>query len=864
MNEFTGATSNNANDSPNGRLTAMETSPECQLVMDRISTLRSLNVAGPGRSSIFLFTALSLLAMSGPRLLAQLPHAQISYLYPPGGKQGTEVQVTVGGVNLDEGRALVFSHPNIVCEPIAGQSTKYKLKIGADVPLGAHEVWFVGRFGMSNPRSFVVGQRAESVESGTHNSLTTASVIAIGTTVNARVEASASDYYKFTAKKGQRVLIECQAAAIDSRMKASLVLFDLEARELARSRKGGLIDFTAPADGDYVIKTHDFRFRGGADYFYRLTVHDGPRVDFALPAAGIAGTTSKHTLYGRNLPGGKPVADMTSNGGALQSLEVEIAAPKEASAMSRDGRPSSGGVVGFEYRLKTEKGFSNPVILGLANAPLVVEKEPNDQPAEAQKIAVPCELSGQFFRQRDQDWLSFDAKKGDSFWVEIVSERIGLATHPFVLIQRVTKDAKGVESAADVKELYETTTNLGGRSFNTYSRDFAYRLDVKDDGAYRILVRDLNNEADAQPDRVYRLSIRKAAPDFHLIAKADDPLPIAANTRPAVPWSATLRKGESIPVQAMAFRRDGFNDAIELSVEGLPKGVKAYNAVIPAGKSTGWVTLTAAKDAGDWAGTVKVVGSAKIGDAVVKREARGASVNWAVKDYNVTPIDSRVVAGVSLSVIGKEIVPVAIVADSVKIYEGVVGGKIEVPLKLARVATYAADLKVKLIGHTAFAKFKDTTIKGKDKESKFAVDLKAYKLPVGEHALYLRTLSKGKYRANPEAAAAATAASKAAVTAAKSAAGAVTKAKAAVAAADKAVKAAGAKSEDEKKKLAVAKATAEKALKTAEATAKAAEAKKTSTAAAAKSAEARAKAKDITATFYSTPIRVKVNAAPKK
>lgn len=823
-----------------------------------------MNIAGLRRSSFLILTTLSLLATGGSSLFAQLPQSQISYLFPPGGKQGTEVVVTVGGANLDEGRTLLFSHPKIVCVPIAGQTTKFKLQIGADVPLGAHEAWFVGRFGMSNPRSFVVGQRTEAMESGTHNSLTTAAAIAMGTTLNGRADASASDYYKFTAKKGQRVLIECQAAAIDSRLKASLVLFDLEARELARSRKDGLIDFTAPADGDYVIKLHDFQFRGGADYFYRLTVHDGPRVDFALPAAGIAGTTSKHALYGRNLPGGKLVTDMTANGGALERLEVEIAAPKEATAISRDGRPSSGGVQGFEYRLKTEKGISNSLILGLANAPLAVEKEPNDQPAEAQKIAVPCDFSGQFFRQRDQDWLSFEAKKGDSFWVEVVSERLGLATHPFVLIQRVTKDAKGVESVADVKELYETTTNLGGRSFNTYSRDFAYRLDVKDDGAYRILVRDLNNEAGPQPQRVYRLSIRKAAPDFQLVAKADDPLPIAANTRPAGPWAATLRKGESIPLQAMAFRRDGFNDAIELSVEGLPKGVKAHKAVIPAGQSIGWVTLTAAKDASDWAGMVKVVGSAKIGDAAVKREARGASVNWAVKDYNISPIDSRLVAGVSLSVVGKEIVPIAIEADSAKVYEGAVGGKIEVPLKLARVAEYAADLKVKLIGHSAFAKFKDTTIKGKDKESKFAVDLKAYKLPVGEHTLYLRTQSKGKYRANPEAAAAATAASKAAAAEAKTAADAVTKAKVALTAAGKAVKAAGAKSEDEKKKLAAAKAAAETALKAAEAAAKAAEAKKTSTAAKAKSAEARAKAKDITATFYSTPIRVKVNAAPKK
>lgn len=823
-----------------------------------------MNAVAARRLSFCLLAALALFAAGSSHLLAQLPHAEIFSVFPPGGKQGTEVEVTLNGTDLDEGRTLLFSHSKIVCEPVAGQANKFQLKIGADVPVGAHEAWFVGRFGISNPRAFTVGQRTEAVEAGTHNSLSTAAPIAIGTTLNARVEASASDYFKFAAKKGQRLLVECQAASIDSRMEASLALFDLEARELARARREALIDFTAPADGEYVVKVHDFQFRGGADYFYRLSVHDGPHLDFVLPAAGIAGKTSKHTLYGRNLPGGKPVADLASNGAPLESLDVEIAAPKEGFAISRDRRPSSSGLVGFEYRLKTEKGVSNPVLLGFANAPLLVEKEPNDQPAEAQKVTVPCDLSGQFYRQRDQDWIGFDAKKGDSFWVEIVSERLGLPTHPFLLIQRVIRDAKGVESAADVKELYETAANLGGKTFDTYSRDAAHRLDVTEDGAYRILVRDLYNEAGPQPERVYRLSIRKAAPDFQLTAKAEDPEPIAANTRPADPWPATLRKGESIPFLVMAFRSDGFNDAIELTVEGLPRGLKAHKAVIPAGQSTGWLTLTAAKDAGDWAGLVKVVGSAKIGDAVVRREARGAAVNWPVKDYNVDPIQSRVVAGVSFSVIGNETIPIAIEADSEKVHEGVVGGKIEIPLKLERAADFTADLSVKPIGHGAFAKFKGVTIKGKDKESKFTLDLNAYKLPVGEHALYLRTQSKGKYRANPEAADAATKAAKEAETAARTASDAAAKTKADLAAADKAVKDAGAKSEDEKKKLADAKAAAEKTLAAAEAAVKATAATKASTAAAAKAAEARANAKDVTATFYSTPIRVKVNAAPAK
>ncbi len=673
---------------------------------------------------------------------AQLPHARLSSLFPPGGKAGSEVEVTAAGADLNEGRALLFSSSKISAEPIKGQANKFKVKIAPDTPVGVYEAWFAGKFGVSNPRGFVVGDRAEILESGTHNSLTTAAAVAIGTTVNGRADAAVADWFKFKAVKGQRVLIECRARDIDSRMEASLVLFDLDAAELARSRDGSLIDFVAPKDGEFVVKAHDFQFRGGADYVYRLTIHDGPRIDFILPAAGQSGKTTKHTIFGRNLPGAKH----DPQDGPLERLEVEIAAPAEAVAdgarLPGASRPSAGGVTGFLHRVTSDKGASNPILLGLSVAPVTVEKEPNDAPAEAQKIGVPLEISGQFFRQHDQDWFEFEAKKGDAFQIEMVSERMGLPTHPFGLVQRVTKDDGGVEKVADLKELYEDAANLGGRRFDTYSRDFSWGFSAPDAGTYRVMVRDLYNGGEAQPERVYRLAIRRAAPDFQLVAMTEDQLAQTANTRPVYQWPAHLRKGDTLPLRVMAFRRDGFNAAIELTVEGLPKGVTAHRAAIEAGQSVGWVILTAAKDAGDWAGQVKVVGSARIGETVARRTARGAGVDWTIGDYNVEDVPSRISAGLAVGVIGSEAAGVAMEAGDGKVITTTVGGKFELPVKVARDPGFGADLKVKVLGHSAFAKFKDATIKGA--AGKVAIDLNADKLPEGEHSLFLRAQSAGK------------------------------------------------------------------------------------------------------------------------
>jgi hypothetical protein len=48
--------------------------------------------------------------------------------------------------------------------------------------------------------------------------------------------------------------------------------------------KDSLVDFTAPADGDYIVRLRDVRGFGGARYAYRLSLRE-PRPDFRLSAA---------------------------------------------------------------------------------------------------------------------------------------------------------------------------------------------------------------------------------------------------------------------------------------------------------------------------------------------------------------------------------------------------------------------------------------------------------------------------------------------------------------------------------------------------------------------------------------------------
>ncbi|PYJ06819.1 MAG: hypothetical protein DME25_05520 [Verrucomicrobia bacterium] len=266
--------------------------------------------------SRFVWSFLFTLLFGQGLLLAQLPVARLLTVFPPGGKAGSQFEVALTGADLDEANQLHFSNPGIAAKQKIGENglpeaNKFVVCIATNVTPGVYEARVVGRFGISNPRAFVVGDLPEVIALTTNNSPAKAAPISLPT------------------RKGERVLIECKGREIDSRMDAALALYHAAGKELERSRSGGLLDFTPAADGEYLLKVCDFLFRGGGEYFYRLTVSTGPHIDFIFPPAGLAGTKGKYLLYGRNLPGGAPAKVSTVDEKPLDQLEVEIELPRE-------------------------------------------------------------------------------------------------------------------------------------------------------------------------------------------------------------------------------------------------------------------------------------------------------------------------------------------------------------------------------------------------------------------------------------------------------------------------------------------------------------------------------------------------------
>ena len=783
-------------------------------------------------SRLVTFLFFLLLSLDGATARADLPAIRLTGVFPPGARVGTTVEVNVAGDDLDDLAELRFAHAGIFAKPAVdaagkAQPNRFVVAVAPGVAVGTYDVRAVGRFGISYPRVFTVGDLPEAVESGSNTSPGGAVEMAINSTVSGATAASAVDHFRFTARQGQRVFVDCAAKSIDSLLDPVVELVDPSGREWERSRTGGVIDFTAPADGQYLLRVYDLTYRGGPAYFYRLTLSSRPQVDYVIPPAGVAGTRAKFVLYGRNLPNGQPAEGLSIDGRPLVQLPVEIELP---------AAPTGAKLTrGYEYRLRSDTGTSNPVFIAFADAAPVPEQAPNDQPDQPEKVAAPSEVAGRFFPQRDRDWFTFDARKGETWWLDVLSHRLGAATDPFLLVQRVTKNDKGEIQSADVQEVYDAEPVQGGADFGTGSRDPSYRLEVKEDSTYRALVRDLFNTTRDDPGLEYVLAVRKEKPDFQLLVGA----PRA--TAKELPGTPLLRRGGAMPVRVFALRRDGFNGEISLSVEGLPPGVTCAGTVMPAGSSAATLVLLAAESAAQWAGALRVVGKADVAGAPATREARATVVLVNAGEPPTEAMRSRLTADFSLGVSGSDAAPLSIEPADQKVFEAPAGGKVAVPLKLTWRADAAGKMKLKAGGHPVLDNFTEVEVDAKAPTANVELDLNRHKLVPGTHTLYVRAEGKVKYARKPEALKAAEEAKAAAEKAATDA------ANASKSAGDKLT---AAKTGTDAEAIKVA----EKAKADADAAAKAAEDRK---AAAVKSAADLA-AKDTEGFFFSAPIQVKV------
>ncbi|MFP6611286.1 MAG: PPC domain-containing protein [Pirellulales bacterium] len=725
------------------------------------------------RQAAFFGAAYVVLAAT-QSLYAQLPATRLVSIFPAGANPGTKVGVTISGTDLDDVDKLQFSHAGIVAkqkmaepgpfdkgpQPVADT---FEITVAADVPPGRYAARAIGKYGMSNPRVFTVGTLPELLEAEPNNAQDTATAIEkLPLIVNGQSHIAGDvDFYKVTATAGQRILISCFARRIDSRMEPVITIYDGRGRELHsvdnQHRGEALVDFTAPAAGEYFVKINDAVYQGSNEYFYRLSIGVLPHIDFIFPPAAIAGD-QPFTVYGRNLPGGQ-AAGISIDGRPLQKVNatISISAPiNDQLVTTAVVEPEMAGVDVVPYQVKSPAGASNIALVGLATATPINEQEPNDSPTAPQKLSLPCEVQGQFFPKRDRDWFEFEAKKDEIYTIEVISHRLGLPTNPSIIIQQVTTKEVPGEEGAPPKMVEERKTiatvqgnqinRIGGAEFDARTADPVHSFKVPADGRFCVLVRDSQSTFRADPRNVYRLAIRPQKPDFRLVA-----IPNKSYA------SVLLRKDGRTGIHVGAFRRDGFKGDITVSATGLPAGVTCPPVVIGGERNSACLILSAAADAAPATGLIQVSGKSRIGNADVTRVAGfGTAITSLPLRQNNQPRPSaqaRLARNLAVSISATESEPVAVGIGNGKVYETSRAGILKIPY--TRTGSFKGKINALGIDLPPNVELKAFAIDPNVSSGEFPIKLKN-NTPTGTYTICLFGIAeKVKYARNPEAAAAA-------------------------------------------------------------------------------------------------------------
>ncbi|MCX7418270.1 MAG: serine protease [Planctomycetia bacterium] len=625
-----------------------------------------------------------------------LPAPRLLTTTPMGAKVGSQVEVTISGEHIDDADELTFSDRRITAARklnAAGQpeSNKYVVTISADCPAGIHEARVMTRLGISSSRAFCVGTLDEAVQSKANTTLATAMELKVNSICNATMTQRAVDHYVFEAKKGQRIIVDCATRGIDSKLDAVVIVADAAGRDLLVERRGGVLDFTVPADGKYVIKVHELTFKGGQAYYYRLAVSE--------------------------LPVGAPIVRMPST--------------------------------------KPVNSFSWPP-QGLKEQAELAEAEPNNDRTKAQKISLPCDIAGSFFPAADVDVFEFEAKKGDVWWIEVASERFGLPTDPSILVQHVARTGD-VEKATDVAEFSDIPSPVkvssngyayDGPPYNAGSADILGKLEIKEDGLHRLQLSDLFGGTRNDPKNVYRLVIRKSAPDFAVVAWAMH-MELRNGDRNAVSKPLALRGGATMALEVVAIRRDGFDGDIDLAMEGLPEGVTASGLKIPAGQSRGLMLVTADQNAPRAIGSATFFARSTMNGEAAIRHGHMASHAWPIPDSWGEIPAPRLFADIPVSVSGLEFAPLSLTPPK-EVQTVIAGEKLTIPLLHARRSEFSGGtLQLKTMG-AGFDRTPQFDVSLTADQSQAVLDTAALKTPPGDYLIAFYGGAVAKYRHRPD------------------------------------------------------------------------------------------------------------------
>ncbi len=498
--------------------------------------------------------------------------------FPLGVQRGATVEVSVGG-NFPHWPLNVWvDRPGLSITP--GEKGKLSITAAADAAPGIYWLRMHDDAAAAAPQPFVVGTLPEVNETEPNNAADQAQQVDAATVVNGRLSPGGDvDHMAVPLTKGQTLV-------------ASLV-----GHETLGSQFDGVLQIVGP-DGNVIDYNHD---HGGLD----------PQIVFVAPADGRYAVRVFGFPAAPNSTIGFAGSDayvyrLTLTTGGFADFPWPLAVAHDSGAQVE----IRGWNVPDSARFLPVRGENDTAVLAdpqLANIVTVViephgtlvESEPNELGAP-QQMELPLTVSGRLDAPGDSDAFTFAGKKGQAISFELASRSLGYPIDG--VLEVFDETGKSLTRVDDVGQ----------------TRDPVLAFAPPADGTYRLVVSDLNRQGSHR--HVYRLRATIPQPDFALSTDAH---------------AYVLTAGKSVEITVAVERRNGFADAIELSVTGLPEFVKAAPATsAPEGDSAKSVKLVLTADQGPFSGPIRIVGTSA-GESPLVHNATAAIPNHEMRTPDV-------------------------------------------------------------------------------------------------------------------------------------------------------------------------------------------------------------------------------------
>jgi len=487
---------------------------------------------------------------------AEMP--SITAISPAGGQRGQTVEVTIQGKLGTPPLSFWSNRPELTATFPDKPDKTFSLTIPASAEPGVAFLRVTNAEGASSLRPFIIGLFPEENETEPNESISQAqSITSLPVIQNGVLNKSGDvDTYSLSLQKGQTLVAEMTANRIlGSPMDAVMQIVSAEGFVVAQNDddRGNdpLIAFEVPESGTYFLRTFGFP---------------------STPNSTIRFSGGADWIYRLSITTG-PFVDH------IQPLAVtqDVKTTAQAIGWNLPDTPlviTAQSEVGVVQYLMNES--ANPVPLEVVTNPVLIE--PNSETLISQ---IPVTISGQILSAGEIDSFRIEGKKGSSLVLRADARSLGSQLDP---VLRLTD--------MDGKQLAEVDDKAGEK----YDSEVTYTPKV--DGPLAVEICDRFEHGSER--HFYRLSIKPPETAGYTLGLAQDHYELKADGKPL-----------EIPI--IINRDKGFNDAIEVTIEGLPEGATAAAVISePKGDSAKKVTLKIERgETASFSGPIRIGGVSK-------------------------------------------------------------------------------------------------------------------------------------------------------------------------------------------------------------------------------------------------------------